>query len=85
MVLVMSVVPGEGGQAYISESTNKIKNLRKYIDDNHLDIDIEVDGGIDDKTAKLAIDAGVDILVSGSYILNSDDAKKAIQKLKGEV
>lgn len=85
MVLVMSVVPGEGGQAYIPESTDKIRNLKKYIEDNHLDLDIEVDGGINDKTAVLATGAGADILVSGAYILNSGDAKKAIQKLKGEV
>ncbi len=85
MVLVMSVVPGEGGQAYIPESTDKIRNLKKYIEENHLDLDIEVDGGINDKTAVLATDAGADILVSGAYILNSDDAKKAIRKLKGEV
>lgn len=85
MVLVMSVVPGEGGQAYIPESTNKIKNLKQYIEENHLDIDIEVDGGINDKTAELVRDAGADILVSGAYILNSGDSKKAIRNLKGEV
>ena len=81
----MSVVPGEGGQNFISESENKIKNLRKYIDENNLDVNIEVDGGINDKTAEIARNAGADILVSGSYILNSRDSKKAIRNLKGEV
>lgn len=78
----MGVVPGEGGQAYIPGATEKIRDLKKYIDDNNLDLDIEVDGGINDETAKLAVDAGANILVSGAYILNSGDAKKAIQKLK---
>lgn len=81
----MSVVPGEGGQNFISEIENKIKNLRKYIDENNLDVNIEVDGGINDKTAEIARNAGADILVSGSYILNSGDSKKAIRNLKGEV
>lgn len=84
-VLVLSVVPGEGGQAFIPESVNKIKELKKYIDENNLDVDIEVDGGINPETAELAREAGADILVSGAYILNSGDAKDAIRKLKGVV
>ena len=81
----MSVVPGEGGQAFISESVDKIKNLKNYIEESHLDVDIEVDGGINPETAKLAREAGADILVSGAYILNSGDAKDAIRNLKGVV
>lgn len=82
MVLVMSVVPGEGGQAYIQETTEKIRNLRKYLDENNLDIDIEVDGGINDKTCKEVADAGADILVAGSYIINAENQKEAVQSLK---
>lgn len=85
MVLVMSVVPGEGGQAFIPESVDKIKNLKNYIEENRLDIDIEVDGGINPETAELVREAGADILVSGAYILNSGDAKDAIRNLKGVV
>lgn len=81
----MSVVPGEGGQAFIPESVDKIKNLKNYIEESHLDVDIEVDGGINPETAKLAREAGADILVSGAYILNSGDAKDAIRNLKGVV
>ena len=55
------------------------------LDENNLDVNIEVDGGINDKTAEIARNAGADILVSGSYILNSGDSKKAIRNLKGEV
>lgn len=81
----MSVVPGEGGQAFIPESVDKIKNLKNYIEENRLDIDIEVDGGINPETAELVREAGADILVSGTYILNSGDAKDAIRNLKGVV
>lgn len=82
MVLVMSVVPGEGGQAYIPETTEKIRNLRKYLDENNLDIDIEVDGGINEQTSKEASDAGADILVAGSYIINAEDQKDAVKSLR---
>ena len=82
MVLVMSVVPGEGGQAFIQSTVDKIKDLKKYIEENNLDLDIEVDGGINDKTAKSAIEAGADILVAGSYIIHAEDQKEAIEKIK---
>lgn len=82
MILVMSVVPGKGGQAFIPETTSKIEELKKYLDENNLDIDIEVDGGITDKTARLVVEAGANILVSGSYILNSENQKDAIKSLK---
>ena len=82
LALIMSVVPGKGGQAYISSSTEKIKKLKKYCDDNNLDIDIEVDGGINDITGKEAVVAGANILVSGNYILKSEDYKKAVNNLK---
>ena len=76
MVLIMTVWAGQGGQKLIPET------IEKYIDENNIDIDIEVDGGINEDTAKLVVNAGADILVSGSYILNSDDPKIAINRLK---
>lgn len=81
-VLVMSVEPGEGGQEFIKESIDKIRKLNKFAYENNYDIDIEVDGGINDKTAKEVIDAGANILVVGSYISNSQNYKEAIENLK---
>lgn len=83
-VLVMTVVPGKGGQKLITETLHKIKELKQYILDNDLDIDIEADGGINDKTAKEVIDAGCDILVSGNYIISSENYNEAVKKLKEE-
>lgn len=84
MVLVMTVVPGAGGQSFKTELLDKIKDLRAYLDKNDLDIDIEVDGGINKETAKQSVQAGANVLVSGSYILKSDNFKNAINDLKGE-
>ena len=58
--------------------------FKSSIDENNLDLDIEVDGGINDKTAKDVIESGANILVAGSYILNSENPKEAIKLLKGE-
>lgn len=82
-VLVMTVVPGKGGQKLISETLDKIKKLKQYILDNDLDIDIEADGGINNETAKKVKDAGCDILVSGNYIIASENYNEAVKKLKG--
>lgn len=82
MVLVMTVWAGLGGQELIPETVDKVRSLKKYLDENDLDLDIEVDGGINEKTSKDVIEAGANILVSGSYILNSDDPKIAINRLK---
>lgn len=82
MVLVMTVVPGKGGQVLIPETLDKVKRLKEYCDKNDFDIDIEVDGGIDDITSKKAVDAGANILVVGSYIWKSDDYKTSVNKLK---
>lgn len=71
LVLVMSVEPGFGGQGFLEESLNKVKVLRKKIDQNHFNTLIEIDGGINEKTAKKAKEAGVDILVAGSYLFSS--------------
>ena len=82
MVLVMSVVPGKGGQNFIPDTLDKVEILRKYCEEQELDIDIEIDGGINDETGKEAVEAGANILVSGNYVLNADDYKEAINNLK---
>ena len=81
-VLVMSVIPGKGGQTFIHETLGKIKKLRKYIDERNLPVEIQVDGGINNETAKEAFKAGADSLVSGSYLINNLDNKELVEKLQ---
>lgn len=68
LVLVMTVNPGFGGQEFIDSQLSKIKNIRKFINASGRDIDLEVDGGINDKNAQNIIAAGANVLVSGSYV-----------------
>lgn len=82
MVLVMTVVPGKGGQKLIPETLEKVKELRKYIEENGIDIDIEVDGGINGETAESAKEAGANILVAGNYLVTAENLKEAVQSLK---
>lgn len=82
MVLVMTVEPGFGGQGFMHETLGKIKAVRDFISADGLSVHVQVDGGINDKTAVLVKDAGADILVSGSYLFKSDDMKKAVGLLK---
>jgi ribulose-phosphate 3-epimerase len=82
LVLIMSVHPGFGGQRFISDVLPKIKEVRKIIDESKKQIYLEVDGGINDKTASRALTAGADVLVAGSYVFKHDDYKTAIQSLK---
>ena len=84
LVLVMTVYPGFGGQKFISKVLNKIKNLKNIKDENKFRFDIEVDGGINFKNNKLAIEAGANILVSGTTIFknNNGDIKKNIDLLR---
>jgi len=84
LVLVMSVNPGFGGQKFMSETLEKVKILRKEIDTKKLKAQIEIDGGINFENSKIAIKAGVDILVSGTTIFkeNGGDLKKNIQLLR---
>ena len=81
-VLVMSVEPGEGGQKFIPEIIEKINKLNIFAYENGYEVDIEVDGGINDETSKKAIEAGANILVAGSYIINSGKYKEAIESLR---
>jgi len=82
LVLVMSVEPGEGGQKFMDSAVDKIKELRQYIDKNNLEVDIEVDGGINDKTVGLIKEAGADIAVVGTHLINSSDYSKEVEILK---
>ena len=82
MCLVMTVEPGKGGQTLLTDMIQKISKLKKYINDNNLDIDIEADGGINLKTAGAVSKAGANILVSGTAILIAKDFKVIIDELK---
>lgn len=83
LVLIMTVVAGKGGQKFMPETLDKIKELRKYIDENNLNVIIEVDGGINFETAELVKEAGADMMVCGSFLVNSENRKETIKKLKG--
>lgn len=82
MVLVMTVEPGFGGQGFIPETAEKVRELKKYITENNICIDIEVDGGINDKTAGIVKEAGANVLVSGSYLFNAPLMSQALGLLK---
>ena len=84
LVLIMSVNPGFGGQKFMPEVLEKVKSLKQIKDKEGLNFDIEIDGGINFDNSKLAIDAGVNILVSGTTIFksNNGDIKKNIELLK---
>lgn len=83
MVLFMTVNPGFGGQKFIDSVLPKIKTAAKMIADRKLDIEIEVDGGVNPETAKLCIEAGANVLVAGSAVFNKEDRKKAIAAIRG--
>ena len=82
MVLVMTVEPGKGGQKLIEETLNKIKQLKQYIQKNNIELDIEADGGINLETIKKVKEAGIDIAVVGSGIINTENYKETIKQLK---
>ena len=72
LVLIMSVEPGFGGQSFMADMLKKVTHLRQIIDKKKLDCVIEIDGGINAETAKLAVESGVDVLVAGSYVFNGN-------------
>ena len=84
LVLIMSVEPGFGGQTFMPEVLDKTKTLKKLIKSKNLDVDIEIDGGINFDNCKLAKEAGANIIVSGSTIFkeNNGDLKKNIEALR---
>ena len=84
LVLIMSVNPGFGGQKFMPEVLNKIRELKKIKDEGKYHFDIEVDGGINFSNSKIVLEAGADILVSGTTVFkeNDGDIKVNIEKLK---
>ena len=72
MLLIMTVEPGFGGQKYIAESTNRIRNARRMIEDMGLDVDIQVDGGITDEIMSIVLKAGANVIVAGSAIFHGN-------------
>jgi ribulose-phosphate 3-epimerase len=84
MILLMTVNPGFGGQKFIPQVLGKIQELRKWLDEQGLQhIDIEVDGGVNEQTARQVIKAGANILVAGNAVYSQKDRKKAIQTIRG--
>lgn len=82
MVLLMTVNPGFGGQAFIESVVPKIATLNEWRRTHRLDFEIEIDGGVNPETAKLCIDAGADVLVAGSAIYNETSYKDAIDSIR---
>lgn len=84
MVLLMSVEPGFGGQKYIETSTERAKTIRKMIDASGLDVDLEIDGGINLSNVDMVMDAGVNIIVAGSAVFkNTAENTKAFMEIIG--
>ena len=82
MVLLMSVNPGFGGQKFIENTIDKVKRLRKLIEEKGTNVLIEVDGGVQSETAPRLVAAGVDVLVSGSYVFKSPTPEAVIHSLR---
>ncbi|MBR1890757.1 MAG: ribulose-phosphate 3-epimerase [Clostridia bacterium] len=83
VVLVMGVEPGKSGQSLIPDMIEKVKEINRFREENNLSFKIEFDGGVLPENAPKLVDAGCDILVSGSYVYNSKDRKQAVATLKG--
>ncbi len=81
MLLIMTVEPGFGGQSFMENQLEKITAARNYIKEHNLNVDIQVDGGINGETVKLAAKAGANIMVAGSYLFKSDDMAKSVKLL----
>ncbi|MCQ6281195.1 ribulose-phosphate 3-epimerase [Bacillus sp. EB600] len=84
LVLLMTVNPGFGGQSFIHSVLPKIKKVARMIEERKLQVEIEVDGGVNPETAKLCIEAGANVLVAGSAIYNQPDRRQAIAKIRNE-
>ncbi len=82
MVLLMSVHPGFGGQSFIYDVLEKLEKTKKFVDDNNLDIDIEIDGGINPETALLSKKAGAYVLVAGNTVFKAENKKEIINVLR---
>lgn len=84
MVLIMTVEPGFGGQSFMYDMLAKVRCLREKIQSEGYHCDIQVDGGVNEETGKLCIEAGANILVAGSAVFRAKDKKQVISSLKGE-
>ncbi len=82
MVLVMSVEPGFGGQKFMPNSLPKLKALKAEAERQGLDIELEIDGGINAETAPLAVEAGATVLVAGNYIFSAEDIPATVKAIK---
>jgi len=85
LILLMTVNPGFGGQKFIESQIPKIKNIRRMIDKANKNIDLQVDGGINETNAKTVIAAGANVLVAGSYVFGNGKYAENIQKLKNSI
>ena len=85
MVLLMTVNPGFGGQKFISSMIPKIKKLRELIDEQHLSVELEVDGGINLDNISKVVKAGADVIVAGSAIFKSKDCKETVIQMKNKL
>ncbi|WP_144548971.1 ribulose-phosphate 3-epimerase [Bacillus sp. X1(2014)] len=83
MVLLMSVNPGFGGQKFIPEVLPKIRKVKEMAEQKGVDMEIEIDGGVNPETAKLCMEAGANVLVAGSAIYNQEDYAEAISLIRG--
>ncbi|MGX7092664.1 ribulose-phosphate 3-epimerase [Hutsoniella sourekii] len=83
LVLIMTVNPGFGGQSFIPETLDKVRLLKQLRHENNYHYEIEVDGGVNNETFQACIDAGADVLVSGSYLFAAENRQQAISQLKG--
>ncbi|WP_203255878.1 ribulose-phosphate 3-epimerase [Hyunsoonleella ulvae] len=82
MVLLMSINPGFGGQKFENMTYNRVKKLRKMIDEQGLETRIEIDGGVTDKNIRQLVDAGADVFVAGSHVFKSSNQTETIKNLK---
>ncbi len=82
MVLVMSVEPGFGGQKFMPESLDKVRKIKAEAVKQGLDLEIEIDGGINAETAPLAVEAGVTVLVAGNYIFSAENIEETVKLVK---
>ena len=80
-IIIMTVEPGFGGQRFMDDQLLKINQLRKYISDNKLHVDLEVDGGVNYETGKKCVAAGANILVAGSFLFNQENLTQASNQL----
>ena len=82
MILIMSVNAGYGGQKFIPDSLDKVKIAKKYIDENKLNVDIQIDGGITEDNVALAKESGANVIVAGSAVYKANNPKKTIENLR---